>query len=272
MADYEAMLSRTVEGSDVWNINHSNGEPVEVSGETASLIETALTYCDLSGGRFDIAVAPIVDLWNFHEDGDHTLPDDDVLAEALTHIDYHNVTVDGTTVTLQDPDAGIDLGGIAKGYIADRLKDYIVSQGVTSGLINLGGNTLTIGQKPGGKDWKLGIRKPFGETASDLIAILSVNDDSLVTSGNYERYFEKDGIIYHHILDPDTGYPAQTGLQSVSILSDSSADGDALSTTCFLLGAEDGLALIESLDGIEALFVTDEQEIIRSSGFPADES
>jgi thiamine biosynthesis lipoprotein len=281
ISDYENMLSRTIEGSDIWKINHSSGQPTAVSEETASLIELALQYSELSDGAFDITIAPVVSLWDFHEDGDHSLPDDAVLAEALSHVDYHTVQVDGIdtpvtdengnplyTVTLSDPEAAIDLGGIAKGFIADKAKEFLLSRGITSGLINLGGNVLAIGEKPNADAFKIGIRRPFGSSSMDLITVVPVRDLSVVTSGTYERYFEIDGVLYHHILDPSTGYPAITTLQSVSILSESSAQGDALSTTCFLLGLEKGMELIESLDGIEAMFITDDQVMHKSSGFP----
>lgn len=268
MADYEALLSRTREGSDVWNINHSQGTPVEVSEDTATLIQTALHYAKVSQGAFDITIAPVTDLWDFQGEGEHFLPNPEELADALTHVDYQNIVLNGTTVTLLDPDAAIDLGGIAKGYIADRLKEFLVSQGITSGFIDLGGNLLTIGTKPDGTPWKMGIRKPFAETTSQLCATASITDDSLVTSGTYERYFEKNGTLYHHILNIETGYPADTGLVSVSILAPDSVDCDALSTACFLLGLERGMELIEAQKDTEALFITEDGTLHRSSGFP----
>lgn len=267
MNDYENMLSRTREGSDIWNINHSGGEPVTVSEETAGLIEKALYYAELSGGTFDPTIAPVVSLWDFQGEGEHTLPDEDALAEALTHVGYENVELDGTTVTLTDPNAAIDLGGIAKGYIADCLKDYLVSQGVECGLIDLGGNILTVGRRPDGKEFTIGIRRPFS-SATDLIGTVTVDGKSVVTSGTYERYFELDGVLYHHILDPEDGYPFDNGLTSVTILSSQSVDGDALSTACFTLGLEDGMELVKSLDGIEAMFITEDMELHKSSGFP----
>lgn len=266
MAEYESLLSRTREGSDVWKINHSSGAPVTVSEDTAALIRLARKYCDLSGGAFDITIAPYVTLWDF-QNNPGTIPSQDELTAASKHVGFENVQVSGNTVTLVDPETQIDLGGIAKGFIADRLKEYLTKKGIESAWINLGGNVLTIGMKPDKSLWKIGIRKPFG-AADETAAVISVSGKSVVTSGTYERYFEKDGTIYHHILEPKTGEPVQNHLYSVTILSDSSADGDALSTTCFVLGKEDGLALVESLDGIEAMFITDEQELIYSSGFP----
>lgn len=266
---YESLLSRTKEGSDVWKINHSNGSPVAVSNETAQLIQTALDYSVRSDGAFDITIAPLLDLWNFKpEQHEGTVPDADQIQEALSHVDYKNVQLDGTTVTLLDPQASIDLGGIAKGYIADRLRDYLVSEGCDSALINLGGNILTVGAKPDGSAFRVGIRKPFSESDKQLETV-ACKDRSVVTSGTYERYFEQDGKRYHHILNPTDGYPVENGLASVTILSPTSTDADALSTACFVLGPEKGLELIETLDGIEALFVTDELEEIASSGFTA---
>ena len=262
--DYEQMLSATIETSEISRINNAGGEPVEVSDETAGLIEEGIKYGDISDGRFDITIAPATDLWNFTDNEEKILPDPDELAEAVTHIDYHCIKVEGNTVTLTDPEARIDLGGIAKGYIADRLKEYLKDEGIEHALIDLGGNMLTLGRRYDGNDFRIGIQKPFADTGTAM-AVVSVNDKSVVTSGDYERYFEKDGVIYHHILDPDTGYPVQNDLDQVTIISDQSVDGDALSTTCFAMGLEDGLELIRSLDSIEAVFVTKDGKIHTSS-------
>lgn len=267
MADYEKKLSRTLEGSDVWNINHSSGAPTEVSEDTERLIKKALDFAALSDGAFDPTIASVVSLWNFRDNDSCSLPDRKAVEEALTHVDYRNVNLHNNTVTLKDPETSIDLGGIAKGYIADRLKEYLESEGIESGTINLGGNLLAIGKKNDEKMWKFGIQKPFGES-SELAATVSVDDMSVVTSGTYERYFKKDGVIYHHILDPENGCPVQNGLQSVTILSRSSADGDALSTACFVLGLERGMELIESIEDTEALFITEDGKLHRTSGFP----
>ncbi|MCD7767171.1 MAG: FAD:protein FMN transferase [Lachnospiraceae bacterium] len=283
LEQYEQMLSRTIEGSDVWNINHSAGESTTVNEETAALIETALEYSQLTDSAFDITITPLVELWDI--DGksellagvtddsseesiaDSLIPSEEEIASALSHIDDSVVSVDENIVTLSDPEAEIDLGGIAKGYIADCLKEYLLSQGIEHALINLGGNVLTVGTKSDGSAWKIGIQEPFGES-SDVIAVVACADKSVVTSGTYERYFEVDGRIYHHILDPNTGYPVDNGLTSVTILSDSSTTCDALSTACFVLGLEDGMELIESLENIEALFITEDETLYRTSGFP----
>ncbi|MGN0132789.1 MAG: FAD:protein FMN transferase [Lachnospiraceae bacterium] len=262
---YENLFSRTVPGSDVYRINHADGEPVSVSPETITLIRQSLSYSKLTDGAIDITIAPVKDLWDFSSadrNADKTaLPDENALSEALSHVDYTGIRYDeaACTVTLTDPDAQIDLGFIAKGYIADKIKEYLISHGITSATVNLGGNVLTIGNKPDGTPFKIGIEKPF-ETNTP-IEVLSISDQSVVTSGIYERYFQIDDMIYHHILDPKTGYPVSNDLLSVTIISDSSMEGDALSTTCLMLGLTDAQALINSLDGIEAVFITKDYAI-----------
>ena len=263
-AYYEGLFSATIDTSDVSKINRANGQPVTVSEETAELIETGISYGELSDGRFDITIASASALWDFTDNTEKVLPDGDALREAVSHIDYRCIRVEGNTVTLTDPDARLDLGGIAKGYIADRLKAYLESEGVEHALIDLGGNMLALGSRYDGTDFTIGIQKPFARTGT-VMAAVSVSDRSVVSSGDYERYFEKDGVVYHHILDPDTGYPIQNELDQVTILSDASVDGDALSTACFALGLEDGMALIQRLDGVDAVFVTRDGEIHKSS-------
>ena len=178
---------------------------------------------------------------------------------------FQKVSLDGNRISFSDNGTILDLGAIAKGYIADRLKDFLLEQGVTSATISLGGNILCVGAKPDGSAFKIGIQKPFDEQGQPLL-IAEVNDWSVVTSGVYERCFEQDGVFYHHILDPSTGYPCDNGLLSVTILSPASVDGDALSTTCFSLGLDRGMALIDSLENTYAVFITDDYEIHYSAG------
>lgn len=264
--DYEQLLSRTITGSDINRVNLGRGKPVEVHAETAALINQAIAYGQLSGGIFDCSIAPLSTLWDFHSET-HIIPSGSKLQSALSHVDYRKIKVHENTVTLEDPLMEIDLGGIAKGFIADQIKEYLESQNVSSALINLGGNVLAMGNKPDGSLWNIGIQRPFA-TAGISIATAAISDQSLVTSGVYERYFEKDGVLYHHLLDPSTGYPFENELYSVTILSDSSTEADALSTTCFGLGLEKGLEMIESLEGVEALFVTSDEELHYSKNFP----
>lgn len=264
---YEKLLSATVKDSDVWKINHAKGQPVEVSDETISLLKNAISYSELSGGAFDVTIGPLSSLWDFKNNSE--VPPQQDLTDALAAVGYEKILIDGNTVTLTDPDTRIDLGGIAKGYIADQMKQFLNQNGVADGIISLGGNILTVGPKRSGDPYKIAIQKPFDKTGSG-IAVLEISDASLVTSGVYERYFESDGFLYHHILNPSTGYPYDNGLLSVSIITASSADADALSTTCFTLGLEDGMALIEDTEGAEAVFITEDYRIHGSSGIGTD--
>lgn len=283
---YENRFSAAKENSDIWKINHSGGAPVSVSSDTTKLLQTALYYAELTDGKIDPTILPLSELWGFHairetsgaqsqtqtlpspEEEQH-VPSKDAIQEALAHVDYHALTVDAdtNTVTLSDPQAAIDVGFIAKGYIADRMKDYLVENGVRSACINLGGNVLTIGAKPDGSPFRIGVQKPFAEEGQSA-AVISISDRSVVSSGIYERYFYEDDILYHHILDTATGYPCDNELAGVTILSASSVEGDALSTTCYLLGLDDGITLIESLADVEALFITRDGALYSTSGFP----
>lgn len=262
--DFENRFSRTKSGSEISKINSSGGRPVNVSEDTADLINQGLKYSKLSGGRFDITIAPVVDLWDF-KDKNPAVPSSRQLQAAVKKVDYRTVEVKGSTVTLKNPEAAIDLGGIAKGYIADKLKDFLVKKGVKHAMINLGGNVLTVGSKPDNSTWNIGIQKPFAKKG-EAITSVPASDSSVVSSGIYERYFKKGGRIYHHILDPETGYPVENNLYSVTILSDRSVDGDGLSTTCFALGLEKGMELIESIPDTEAVFITSDEKMHYTSG------
>lgn len=258
---YENMFSTSIDGSDIYRINHSGGQPVTVSDETIFLLEKAIEYSRLSGGTFDVTVAPASALWQFEDNSEGVIPSEAAVAEAVSHIGWKNIEINGTEVTMKDPAGQIDLGGIAKGYIADRLKEYLKSRGVEHALINLGGNLLAVGGRADGKAFRIGIQKPFDEQGKSITS-LEIKDQSVVSSGVYQRYFRSGGKLYHHILDPETGWPYENHLLGVTIISDSSVDGDALSTTCFALGLEDGMALIQSLDdGTRAVFVTDDYKL-----------
>ena len=270
---YEKIFSRTASDSELYQLNHRELTPVagtedtfQISDPLAELIRKGLYYSELSEGAFDIAIEPLTSLWDFTAE-DPQVPEDRLIQKALTKCDYHNVSVsDNNEVILKTEDTAIELGAIAKGYIADRLKDYLISQGVKSAIINLGGNFLCIGGKPDDSSFKIGIQKPFADR-SETIAVMDIKDKSVVSSGVYERCFEQDGTLYHHLLNPRTGYPYDNGLIAVTIISDESVDGDALSTTCFALGLEDGMKLAESLDNVQAFFVTSDYEIHYTKDF-----
>ena len=256
---YDTMFSTTNTDSELYKLNHANGQPFTVSSETANLIQEGIHYSELSGGAFDLTIEPVSALWDFKADKP-TVPSSDAIAQAVSHVDYTKVDIQDNTVTLEDPEAGIDLGAIAKGYIADQVKTYLKKQGINHAIINLGGNVDVIGTKPDGSKYNIGIQKPFDESG-EAITSVQLKDQTVVTSGIYERYFKKNGKLYHHILDPRTGYPCENNLYSVSIITDSSTKADALSTTCFLLGYEKGMELIQSMDGVEAIFITDDEKV-----------
>ena len=271
---YEKVFSRTASDSELYQLNHRELAPVEgtentyqVSDDLAELVSEGLDYSELSKGAFDIAIEPLTSLWDFTAK-DPQVPEDSLIQAALPKCDYHNISVDKdkNEITLKTDDTAIELGAIAKGYIADRLKDYLVSQNVKSAIINLGGNVLCIGEKPDNSAFKIGIQKPFADR-SETIAVMDIKDKSVVSSGIYERCFEQNGTLYHHLLNPETGYPYDNGLIAVTIISDKSVDGDALSTTCFALGLEDGMKLAESLDDVQAFFVTSDYEIHYTKDF-----
>lgn len=264
--EYDNMFSRTKEGSDIYRINHADGEWTDVSDETVSLIQSALEYCKMTGGEIDITIAPVKDLWDFSGNEDVKMPATTDIESALTHVDYSAVEIEGNKVRLSDPQAGIDLGFIAKGYIADSIRAFLLEKGVRSALINLGGNIAVIGEKPDGSSFQIGVQEPFapaGSYCATVSASQSVTGtSSVVTSGIYERSFEYNGKLYHHILDCETGKPAQTDLAGVTIITDSSLHADALSTTCLLLGLDKGISYIEELPDVEAIFITTDGEIV----------
>lgn len=264
--EYENRLSKTITTSEVYRLNHrAPGEDTfTLTKDTAALIREGLQYSRISDGAFDITIEPLSSLWNF-TDGKKVIPPADEIQTAAQRVDWKNISLDGDVLTFHSPDTTIDLGSIAKGFIADRLKEYLISRNVKSAIINLGGNVLCVGEKPDGEPFKIGLQKPF-EGRNEIIANLSIHDLSVVSSGVYERHFIVDGKNYHHILNPSTGYPYDNGLIAVTIVSPRSVDGDALSTTCFSLGLEKGLKLINSMDGIYAYFITDDYEIHYSDG------
>ena len=282
---YELIFSRTNEKSELYKLNHRKDTsdkdtntdrqttPYPVSGtadtwhiseDLAALLSEGLDITRESDGAFDIAIAPLTSLWDFTAE-DPKVPDDAAIQKALPLCSSDGVTIDGQDITLPSDDIQFDVGAIAKGYIADRLKDFLVKKGVKSAIINLGGNVLCIGSKPDGTPFKIGIQKPFADR-NETEAVMDITGKSVVSSGIYERCFKQDGKLYHHILNPQTGYPYDNGLISVTIISDQSVDGDALSTTCFALGLEDGLKFAEK-KGVQAVFITEDYELHYTDGF-----
>lgn len=255
--------------SDLWLIKENAGiQAVEVSADTFKIIKESLEYSKLSQGKFDVTINPLVELWAIHSPEVKNPPREDQINEALSKINFEKIKLDENQKTVYLTEAGmsINLGAIAKGYIADQMMTILKDQGVEHALINLGGNVLVTGGKDKNTPFGIGVEDPLNP-GQGYIGLVSMASGSVVTSGNYQRYFtDLEGRRYHHILDPDSGYPADTGINQVTVIAKESIDADALSTSLFLLGAEDGMELVDKLDHIEVIFITENNEIILSEG------
>lgn len=262
---YEFLFSRVAEDSELHRLNNARGKATEVDDELAAFIAESLRYCRETDGLFDITMGSATQLWNFKE---QIIPTKKAMKEALAHVDYRRIDVKGNMVALNDPAACIDLGGIAKGYIADGLLALLKSRGIERALVNLGGNVAVMGGKPGNVPWCVGIRKPFPSntlSALDSFAAVSLTDGSVVTSGIYERAFQNDRGFFHHILDPRTGFPAETDLLGATVVSKTSLDGDGYTTALILMGADRAIEFAENHPSIEAILVTKEGDVLATS-------
>ncbi len=264
---YERLFSRTIASSDVSRINDAHGAWVEVDERTAELVEAALAYCAASYGVFDITVGSLSRLWNLKRG---IIPDADTLAEAARHVDCHGVQVDRegerVRVRLDDPLAMIDLGGIAKGWIADALDSELAQAGIGAYVIDLGGNILVRGSKPDGSLWTVGLPDPScgagAREAARPVGTVKLASGSVVTSGIYERSCIRDGVRYHHVLDPKTGMPIEVEYPAVSVVCEKSIDAEGYSTTLLALGLEEGRKLAaEHPEILQAFFITWNGEI-----------
>lgn len=259
--ELDKKLSNKTDTSDVAKINNAKGAWVTVGDDAAKVIKEGLRYGKLSDGMFDITIGRVTDLWDFHADKPK-LPEDSKLQEALQHVDYRKVEVDGNRVRLLDSEAKLDLGGIAKGYVGDEMRKVLKREGVTSAVINLGGNIVTIGTKPNGEDYTIGIEKPFSDR-QEIIGKTHIGEGTVVTSGIYERQFKLKGKRYHHVLSPKTGYPVDTDLEAVTLVTtdNSSMDADAMSTICLMKGVKGAKAFIKTQKGIKAAFYADDNSV-----------
>lgn len=260
----------TVKGisSELIAVNKAAGlSPVVVSEDTFHVIEVAAQYAEASRGAFDVTVFPVVSLWGIGTDNER-IPSPDEIKAGLEKVGYQDLVLDSVkhSVFLKRTGMGLDLGAIAKGYAADRTAEKLRALGVERGIVNLGGNIFALGTKEDGTPWKIGIQNPMNNRG-EYLGIAETANQTLVTSGIYERYFEKDGKRYHHILDTKTGYPVENEVAGVSILADSSIDADALSTTCFVLGPDKAFEFVKNKPGVEVLFVTKDKKIRMTAGF-----
>lgn len=259
----DELLSKNSEDSVIYKINE-NGEG-EISEELYELMTLSQQISADSDGAYDMTVGALTGLWNIGTE-DARVPSQEELSQALKTVDYKSVSLTETSITLAQGQQ-IDLGAIGKGYMCDKAVDILKENGVESAVISAGGSVLVYGKNPSGGEWKVGIRDPFG-TSSDIFSALSVEESYISTSGDYERTFTENGKTYHHILNPQTGYPADSGLSSVTVVSSSGALSDALSTACFVLGYEKSLPLLEKY-GAEGIFVTHDKQVYATDGIKA---
>ena len=266
LTDIDNKMSRQISDSEVSKINENAGlDYVQISDETYYVIKESINFSSISNDTFDISIGPLIDLWAIGTDN-AKVPTENEIEEKLSLVNYKDILFDDDTksIKLAKKDMKIDLGGIAKGYAADKIYEYLSEdEKLESALINLGGNIYVLGTKTNNQPFSIGIQDPT-KPRGNSIGNIKVSDKSVVTSGIYERYIEKNNKIYHHMLDPHTGYPFDNNLSSVTIVSDKSIICDALSTTTFGLGVEKGLNLVESLDGVDAIFITNDKKIYLS--------
>lgn len=267
ISEIENKMSVNIETSEISKLNDKAGISGEkLSLDTYSVIAKSVEYSKLTEGALDATIEPIVKLWGIGTDKER-VPTKKEIDEKLKLVNYNDIILDdkNSTVQLKKTEEAIDLGAIAKGYTADEIKKVLLDNKISSAIINLGGNVFALGKKLDGTSWNIGIQNPLS-TRGEYLGTVSVNDKSIVTSGNYERFFIVDGKRYHHIFDPKTGYPAEKGLISTTIISDKSIDGDALSTSTYILGLQKGLKLVESIKGVEGIFITNDKKVYVTPG------
>lgn len=273
VAELEQQIGMNIDSSEIAEINAAAGEqPVSVSDDVYELLEVSADYSALSNSGFDYTIGPITNLWRIGFD-DARVPEPEEVEAVLPLVDHEKVELNAEdqSIYLTDSDMVLDLGAIAKGYITDELKEVFQDNNVTTAIMDLGGNVVVMGDSPTREDggFNVGVQDPYSDRGN-YVGAMNLSDKSIVTSGIYERYIEEDGEIYHHLMNPETGYPFDNNLASVTILSDESIDGDALSTVVFGFGLEDGLEYIDNQEDIEAIFITKDYEIYLSSGISED--
>lgn len=263
----ENRMSSVIKDSEIYTINSNAAvSPVSVSEDTYFVIKEGIKYANLPSSRFDITIGPLVNLWGIGTDNEK-VPGPEFIEEVISLIgsQYIKLNDSDRSVFLENENMAIDLGGIAKGYAADLVRDYLIEAGFTKGIINLGGNVLTFGLKAPGTLWKIGIQNPV-DSRGNYIGTLGIEESAIVTSGIYERFFEVEGKRYHHILDPYTGYPIENDLLSITIVTPSGIEADAWSTLAFSAGLVKGMELLESEENMEGIFITKDHKIYISSG------
>lgn len=263
--ELDALLSRTRAESEISQLNAGAGSavPTQLSEDVADLLKKALELSDRTEGAFDPAIAPVMDAWGFTKD-EKRVPGEQELMDLLPLVNADALELTDHGAYLPKAGMAVDLGAIAKGYAGDQLAALLAGRGVTSALVALGGNITAMGLKPDGSSWRVAVRDP--KSQENYICVLSLSDKTASTSGGYERYFEQNGVIYHHIIDPQTGYPARSGLTSVTVVSSSGATADALSTALFVLGEEKALSMWRASDDFEAVLVRENGQVLITEG------
>lgn len=263
ITELENLFSVTSENSDVWRINDSHGESVSISVDTANIISKAVEYGNLTDGSLDITIYPVLKEWGFTT-GNYKVPDDETLGSLIENVDYNNIVLNGTTVTLPE-NYQIDLGALAKGYTGDEVIASLKENGIKSAIISLGGNVQALGLKPDGSAWKVAVRNPFSPDTD--MCILEIEDKAVITSGNYERFFtDDDGRKYCHIINPVSGFPAENGLVSVTVIGEIGIMCDAFSTALFIMGTDSAEDFWRKNGGFDMILVTDDGKIIYTAG------
>ncbi|GAB6089412.1 FAD:protein FMN transferase [Spirochaeta dissipatitropha] len=256
------------EQTELLELNRAAGiHPVELSDESLQVLQTGITIGELTNGAFDVSIAPLVLLWMV-TGSSPMVPAPEAIKEAQALIDFRKIEISGNQVYLPEPGMGIDLGGIAKGYAAGEAARILRQAGVNHAILDFGGDVVTVGTRPDGNPWRIGLQDPAQRRGS-LMGIVQAEDISIVTSGVYERYFEQDGQIFHHIIDTETGYPTDNSLLSVTVVSKDPVVGDALSTGAFVMGLREGYELLEELDDVEGVFIDDQNRVYLTSGLQA---
>lgn len=269
LQELENKLSMYVSGSEISQINDKAGltevKRVNLSDDTYALLSKAKEYGKQTKGLFDVTIGPLTSLWNITGDNPR-VPSQEEIDTAKSYVDYRQISLDdkAKAARLQKPYMKLDLGGIAKGYACDRLKAKLQADGVDSALISLGGNVLAWGKKPGGEDFSIGLRNPFSKNADDLVGKLTAPNKILATTGAYERSFEQDGKTYHHVLDPRTGYPCETDLASVTVVSEDGTLADMLSTTFYIAGKKTALEHLNSHPEFALILVDNQKNVYLS--------
>lgn len=257
----DSLFSISSESGDILPLNEKKSGTL--SKDTASLLKRALEISKSTDGIFDCTIAPVMEAWGFPS-GNYRVPGKEELSALLSHVDYRQVQLDGNSASLPQ-DVEIDLGGIAKGYTSNRVMEVFKDQGVTSGIISLGGNVQALGLKPDGSKWRVAIQNP--NNAEDNFAVVEAQDEAIITSGGYQRYFDEGNVRYHHIIDPRTGYPANSGLSSVTIISKDGTLADGLSTSLFIMGLSDASAYWKAhSDEFDAVLMTDDGQVYITKG------